>query len=154
MRLGRATVARYELASADGGSGRAGVPLGVDRAPGATAVADTVGATGWVGRARRVACAFAAAALRFRVVAALRPAARRLRVVAAFAAAVRRLRVVAALRPAALRFRVTAAFLAADFAMARQSIVSGAPFSNSDCARDSQRRLIPTVASLPTIRFL
>jgi hypothetical protein len=71
-----------------------------------------------------VARAFAAAARRLLVVAALRPAARRFRVVAAFAPAARRFRMVAAFRAAALRFRVTAAFLAADFAMAPQCIAS------------------------------
>jgi hypothetical protein len=74
--------------------------------------------------------AFAAAARRFLVVAALCPAARRFRVVAAFAPAARRFRVVAAFRAAALRFRVTVAFLAADFAMASECTGSLGPFQS------------------------
>jgi hypothetical protein len=66
----------------------------------------------------------AAAARRFLVVAALRPAARRLRVVVALALAARRLRAGAAFRAAATRLRVTVAFFAADFAMAPECIVS------------------------------
>ena len=62
-----------------------------------------------------VAEALRAAALRVRVFAAFRPAARCLRVAAALRAAVLRLRVFPALRPAARRFPVAAAFFPALF---------------------------------------